>query len=61
MPTGGVDPSEENLKAWFDAGVFCVGMGSKMITKDFMKNKEYDKLTKKCRETLELIRRIRNK
>ena len=25
MPTGGVDPEEENLKQWFDAGVHCVG------------------------------------
>ena len=28
MPTGGVSPTEENLSAWFDAGVACVGMGS---------------------------------
>lgn len=60
MPTGGVDPSEENLKAWFEAGVFCIGMGSKMITKEILKNKDYDKLTSKCRETLDLIQRIRN-
>ena len=34
MPTGGVSPTEENLKGWFDAGVTCVGMGSKLISKD---------------------------
>ena len=34
MPTGGVSPTEENLKAWFDAGVTCVGMGSKLIVKN---------------------------
>jgi len=28
MPTGGVAPTEENLKGWFDAGATCVGMGS---------------------------------
>ena len=31
MPTGGVSTEEANLKAWFDAGVTCVGMGSKLI------------------------------
>jgi 2-dehydro-3-deoxyphosphogluconate aldolase / (4S)-4-hydroxy-2-oxoglutarate aldolase len=34
MPTGGVEPTEENLKAWFEAGAFCVGMGSKLMLKD---------------------------
>lgn len=33
MPTGGVKPTEDNLKAWFDAGVHCVGMGSQLMVK----------------------------
>ena len=33
MPTGGVAPTQENLEAWFNAGVTCVGMGSKLIAK----------------------------
>ena len=28
MPTGGVSPTYESLKTWFDAGATCVGMGS---------------------------------
>jgi 2-dehydro-3-deoxyphosphogluconate aldolase/(4S)-4-hydroxy-2-oxoglutarate aldolase len=60
MPTGGVDPTEDNLKAWFDAGVFCVGMGSKLITKEIIQNRDYEKLTTICRDTLERIRKIRN-
>lgn len=32
MPTGGVEPEENNLKSWFQAGVVAVGMGSKLIT-----------------------------
>ena len=31
---GGVSPTKDNLEAWFNAGVTCVGMGSKLITKD---------------------------
>ena len=34
MPTGGVSPTKESLKKWFDAGVTCVGMGSKLISKN---------------------------
>lgn len=33
MVTGGVEPSEENLSSWFNAGVFAVGMGSKLFPK----------------------------
>src|SRR5690349_16364166 len=34
MITGGVEPSKENLTAWFGAGAMCVGMGSQLFTKD---------------------------
>lgn len=32
MPTGGVDVEKNNLDAWFEAGVFSVGLGSKLFT-----------------------------
>lgn len=60
MPTGGVSPTEDNLKAWFDAGVTCVGMGSQLISKDILKNREFDKLKNNVKEALELIKRVRN-
>ena len=59
MPTGGVDPSEASLKAWFEAGVACVGMGSNLITKELLKAKDYAGLAAKVAETLALIRQIR--
>lgn len=40
MPTGGVSPTRENLKEWFDAGAFCVGIGSKLFLKK--ENGEFD-------------------
>ena len=60
MPTGGVSPTEESLSAWFKAGVACVGMGSKLITKELLAAKDYAGITKKVKETLELIRQIRS-
>jgi len=55
MPTGGVSPTEENLKGWFGAGVTCVGMGSKLITKDAVKNKDYKAIENLTREALKII------
>lgn len=59
MPTGGVAPTEENLKAWFDAGVHCVGMGSKLITKDILAQKNYDALKDKVQEALRIVSNLR--
>jgi len=60
MPTGGVSTEEENLRGWFDAGVTCVGMGSKLISKEILANKDYNALETEVSSVLELIRKIRN-
>lgn len=59
MPTGGVTATEDNLTAWFKAGVTCVGMGSKLITKEFLQTKNFDALEDHVQNTLTLIRKIR--
>lgn len=60
MPTGGVTAEEENLRGWFGAGATCVGMGSKLVTKEFLANRSYDKLESHVRDTLQLIATIRS-
>ena len=60
MPTGGVSPTEENLKDWFDAGVTCVGMGSKLISKDIIVNKDYNKLKQGVEKALLIIKNLKN-
>lgn len=60
MPTGGVSPTRENLKAWFDAGVTCVGMGSKLISKEILKNGDFEGLEKQVRDALALIDELRS-
>lgn len=59
MPTGGVSPERENLKAWFDAGVICVGMGSNLFPKDWIAAGEYHKITALVKTTLATIKEIR--
>ncbi|MEQ9298156.1 MAG: bifunctional 4-hydroxy-2-oxoglutarate aldolase/2-dehydro-3-deoxy-phosphogluconate aldolase [Cyclobacteriaceae bacterium] len=57
MPTGGVSPTEDNLKSWFEAGVHCVGMGSQLISKDMIKNKNYAQLTELSRSAIAIAQR----
>jgi 2-dehydro-3-deoxyphosphogluconate aldolase/(4S)-4-hydroxy-2-oxoglutarate aldolase len=56
MPTGGVEVNKENLTAWFKSGVCAVGMGSKLVTKPIMENKQYDELTQLTLEALALVK-----
>jgi 2-dehydro-3-deoxyphosphogluconate aldolase/(4S)-4-hydroxy-2-oxoglutarate aldolase len=56
MPTGGVEVNKDNLSAWFKSGVCAVGMGSKLVTKSIMENKQYDELTKLAEEALALVK-----
>jgi 2-dehydro-3-deoxyphosphogluconate aldolase/(4S)-4-hydroxy-2-oxoglutarate aldolase len=60
MPSGGVSPTEENLAEWFGSGAFCVGMGSQMITKEIIKNKDYAQIEDLARKTIGIIRKLRS-
>jgi 2-dehydro-3-deoxyphosphogluconate aldolase/(4S)-4-hydroxy-2-oxoglutarate aldolase len=59
MPTGGVEPTEESLRAWFGAGVACVGMGSQLITKEIIHKGNYSELTNKVKQVFEILDEIR--
>lgn len=59
MPTGGVAPTEENLKLWFEAGVTCVGMGSQLFPKEVLANQNYEYITQKCAEALSIIKKLK--
>lgn len=59
MPTGGVESTETSLRAWFEAGVSCVGMGSNLVTKELLAARDYAGITAKVKDTLALIAKIR--
>lgn len=59
MPTGGVSPTQENLRGWFGAGVTCVGMGSQLISKEIVANRDYKKLQQDVESALRIIKDIR--
>lgn len=56
MPTGGVDTTKENIEGWFKSGVCAVGMGSKLVTKSIMDNKQYDELIAATKNVLAIIK-----
>lgn len=60
LPTGGVAPTEENLKDWFSAGVVCVGMGSKLISKKLVESGDFDSIKENVGKTVALINKIRD-
>lgn len=60
MPTGGVSPEKENLKSWFEAGATCVGMGSQLISKDIIDQKDFKTLEDRVRWTIETIKSFKN-
>lgn len=59
MPTGGVEPTEENLKDWFSAGVACVGMGSKLFPQKAISEKDWGVIEEGCRKALNIIAELR--
>lgn len=59
MPTGGVEPTEENLSGWFAAGVTCVGMGSALVTDRIVKTGDWKSLENAVKETLGIIKKVR--
>ena len=59
MPTGGVSPTQESLDGWFNAGVTCVGMGSKLIAKNNNGEFDYVKIESLVRKSLQIIIEVR--
>lgn len=58
MPTGGVSPDKENLEKWFKAGVYCVGMGSKLFPKNIIDDGDFAWITNKVKEVLSFLEEI---
>lgn len=61
MPTGGVDATEESIRAWFSAGVTCVGIGSQLVTKALVAAGDFDSISQKAAQVLQWIREARGK
>ncbi|CAL1516698.1 bifunctional 4-hydroxy-2-oxoglutarate aldolase/2-dehydro-3-deoxy-phosphogluconate aldolase [Chitinophaga sp. MM2321] len=56
MPTGGVEPTSASMDAWFDAGVVCVGMGSNLLSKALIENKDWATLRENIVQTFAFLK-----
>jgi 2-dehydro-3-deoxyphosphogluconate aldolase/(4S)-4-hydroxy-2-oxoglutarate aldolase len=61
IPTGGVELDQQNINGWFKAGVSAVGMGSRLISKEILKNEQYDLLYKNTVTALEMVKAARQR
>ena len=59
MPTGGVDLNKENIAAWLKAGVCAVGMGSKLVSKQLLEQKDYAKIESLAKEAIEILKTLK--
>lgn len=60
VPTGGVEIEENNISSWFKAGVCAVGMGSKLVSKPIIEQRDYEKIESLTKKTFEIIEKVRN-
>ena len=60
MITGGVEPNEQNLSAWFKAGAMCVGMGSQLFTKEILQRQHWELLRQNISNALSIVKEIRS-
>lgn len=59
MPTGGVDLDKDNIANWLKAGVCAVGMGSKLISKQLLEEKNYSKIEELSKKALDILKSLR--
>lgn len=55
MPTGGVDATKENVQEWIKAGAACLGMGSKLIRKNWVASGDTAAIQKNVQQVLTWI------
>lgn len=58
LPTGGIE--FKDLNAWFKAGVFAVGLGSKLISKTILEQRAFDQLYDDTVAALSLIKNAKS-
>lgn len=59
MPTGGVEVNQENINAWFRAGVAAVGLGSKVISKELMQKRDYKMIGDLAKKAFQMVKSVK--
>ena len=56
MVTGGVEPTKESMKTWFDAGASVVGMGSQLFPPALIAQQNYAAISKTISELITIYK-----
>src|SRR5512138_527052 len=59
MPTGGVDATEASVSEWIKAGAAAVGMGSKLVSAQAVKEKDFDGIARKASQCVAWVQLAR--
>lgn len=59
MPTGGVETTEASITEWITAGAAALGIGSNLISKQIVRNRDYDALSSLTEQCLQWVRAAR--
>jgi 2-dehydro-3-deoxyphosphogluconate aldolase/(4S)-4-hydroxy-2-oxoglutarate aldolase len=59
LPTGGVDASEASIREWIKAGAAAVGLGSKLVSVQAVKEKDYDGIAAKTAQCIDWVKAAR--
>ena len=59
LPTGGVDATEASIGEWIKAGAAAVGLGSKLISAQAVKDKDYDSIAAKTAQCVGWVKAAR--
>ena len=61
MPTGGVSTTKESISEWIGAGAACLGIGSKLITKDLVSRGDWEGIKNSVAGCLRYIKESRER
>lgn len=59
LPTGGVDATEVSISEWIRAGAAALGLGSKLISTQMIKDQDFDGMAKKTAQCLAWVKAAR--
>jgi 2-dehydro-3-deoxyphosphogluconate aldolase/(4S)-4-hydroxy-2-oxoglutarate aldolase len=60
VPTGGVEPTVDSLRTWYEAGAPAVGMGSRLLPRDLIDNQDFDGLARQVAATVAAVDEARS-
>jgi len=58
IPTGGIKLEKECLAKWKEAGAVAVGMGSKLLKKELIKNRDKEGLKNNISKAIEVVKQL---